>query len=141
MEVIKRAIMKRLAEVYPDMPVYVEQVEPSFTRPCWFVLEQSGSQAKELGNRYKRTALFEIQFFPALDSLVPRTQCNGVADQLYGALEVTEWEGRMYRGSGLRHEVMDGVLHFFITYQIPFLAEKPPGMKMQSLNQEVQHGT
>jgi hypothetical protein len=141
MEAIRHAITKRLSSLYPDVLIYEERMEQGFSEPCFFVYQLSGGQAKDMGRRYKRSALFNVQYFPNPGGLVKKSQCHGMAEQLYGALELTEWEGSTYRGNGLRHEVVDDVLHFFCAYQVHLMADKPPTEKMQTLKQEVQHGS
>lgn len=135
MEKIKNAIISRLAARDPDLPIYDEQVKQGFHEPCFFVLQISSGQAKEVDRRYRRTLKFDVHYFPT-DSLEKKTECHRVAAQLYEQLEYVELGGSLYRGQKMQHEVVDDVLHFLVSFEIHLMRPKISVPKMRTLEQE-----
>lgn len=135
MEAIKNAIISRLVARDPELPVYDERVEQGFQEPCFFVLQLSGGQTKEVDRRYRRTLMFDVHYFPS-DSSEKKTECQRVATQLYELLEYVEWGGSLYRGHEMKHEVVDDVLHFFLSYNVHLIRQKATAAKMQHLEME-----
>lgn len=140
-EKIKYALIKQLASRDPELPVYDEQVQQGFQEPCFFVLMLNSGQTKEVDRRYRRALLFDVHYFPA-DTLDKKSECNKVAEQLYEQLEYVEYDGNLYRGQNMRHEVVGDVLHFFVSFDIHLMREKPSVPKMRTLEQEghIRHG-
>jgi hypothetical protein len=120
----------------PSYPKYDEQIKQGFTEPCFFVQQIDGSQQREVGRRYRRMLLFNTMFFPDPDSLIEKSVCQAMAERLYEKLEYIVWDGITYRGLRLRHEVIDDVLHFFMSFDIHLLRERPVAPKMQTIEQE-----
>lgn len=141
MEDIKNAIVNRLDSLNPEVPVYDERVEQGFQEPCFFVLQISSGQTKEVDRRYRRAMTFDVHYFPS-DSLEKKTECQQVADKLYEHLEYVEWGGNLYRGQKLQHEVVDDVLHFLVSFDIHLMRQKNSVSKMRTLEQEgqIRHG-
>jgi len=140
-EKIKYALIKQLASRDPELPVYDEQVQQGFQEPCFFVLMLNSGQTKEVDRRYRRALLFDVHYFPA-DTLEKKSECHRVAEQLYEQLEYVEYDGNLYRGQNMRHEVVGDVLHFFVSFDIHLLRKKPIVPKMRTLEQEghIRHG-
>lgn len=131
MEAIKNAIISRLVARDPELPVYDERVEQGFQEPCFFVLQVSSRQTKEVHRRYRRVMMFDVHYFPG--NLDKKTECQRVAEQLYEQLEYVEWGGILYRGHEMKHEIVDDVLHFFLSYSVHLIRQKANAAKMQHL--------
>lgn len=137
MEEIKNAITVRLGTKVTDIAIYDEKVQQGFEEPAFFVLPVTGGQSRGLNRRRVRTTLFDIHYFPPLD-VARREACERMAVQLYEWLEyVEDIEGNKYRGLDIRHEVVDEVLHFFVSFRVHLMKEKQPETKMQTIKQEV----
>lgn len=89
-----------------------------------------------LGKRYFRTNLFCIQYFPA--SKEKQRECNGVAERMYECLEyITIYgEDTPIRGTKVEHEVVDGVLNFFVNYDC-FIYKKEQQTPMEVVSAEI----
>ena len=59
-----------------------------------------------------------------------------MAEQLYDCLEYIQIAGGNCCGRRMRHEIIDGVLHFFVDYDFHVLRERPEEPKMQDLHVE-----
>ncbi|MEC0171656.1 phage tail terminator family protein [Paenibacillus graminis] len=135
MQDIKNALIKKLSLFTPEYPVYDEAVEQGMQQPCFFVLLMESSQAREINMRYRRFNSFDVHYFPHLHASASREECELMAERLYSGIEyVTGAEGG-YRGTGMRHEIVDGVLHFFVQYNYHLLRTQAPDVKMQSITQ------
>lgn len=130
---IRAAVFHRLAERFPDIKRYGEEIRQGFEEPCFFVKLLNASQTQELDIRYMRTHSFDIHYFPANDS---NEDAHAMAEQLYDALELIEYNGAKYRGIGMNHEIVDGVLHFFVDYNFMVKRVVPDVPAMGSLEQE-----
>ena len=125
------AVMAALKQNYPDIKIYGDEIKQGFQEPCFFVKVFPVEHIRELGERYLRAHSFDIHYFA--DSAEDQ---HVMAEQLYEKLEYISLLNGVCRGSNLKHEIVDGVLHFFISYDFHVLKEKVEGIKMQTLSQE-----
>lgn len=96
--------------------IHMEEIEQGLEEPCFFIFCLNPTNDQFLGNRYFRTNLFCIQYFPATEE--KQRECNHVADRLYECLEYITMDGdnKPIRGTKRNCEVVDGILHFFVNY-------------------------
>jgi hypothetical protein len=132
---VNNGIAKVLDSIFPAYPVYDEATEQGMKQPCFFVLLLEGSQSKEINRRYRRFNSYDIHYFPSPDSLTPREECEAIAERLYSDMEYVTGEEGGYRGTGMRHEIVDGVLHFFVQYNYHLIRTKAPDVKMQTMTE------
>ena len=99
-----------------DFTIYTEQIKQGLKTPCFFIQLVSPANIKLVGNRYMRENLFDIHFFPASNE--PNAECYQMQDSLYLALEYITVDGDLLRGIRMRGEFVDGVLHFFVNYNM-----------------------
>jgi hypothetical protein len=127
---VREGVMGALNAKFPDTPVYGEQIKQGFTEPCFFVKLLEGAQEKQLGRRRKRHHTFDIHYFGSTNAAL-----HDMADQLYTCLEYIEAGGALCRGTDTTHEIVDGVLHFFVQYKLHVMSERPADPVLQSLEQ------
>jgi hypothetical protein len=133
---ILNGILGKLDELDPDLPKYVEQVKQGFDEPAFFVMQLISGQTKGMDRRYKRSLLFNVHYFPNPDSLTKKEDCRTMGERLYEALEYINVNGPV-RANDMKYEVVDEVLHFFLSFSVHLMKEKPTGTKMLNLEQEV----
>lgn len=126
--------MNALYTHFPDIERYGEEIKEGLDPPCFFVKMLNGSQNQELDRRYMRNHFFDIHYFSKDDE---NTDLNDMAENLYDKLELIEIEGVKYRGTGMNHEIVNRVLHFFVEYNFHVYREKPIVPTMQELDKEV----
>lgn len=131
---VRRAVMSALAARFPDTRVYGERNEQGFVAPAFFVFMFPVFHTKELDRRYLRTHSFDIHYFPAGEYV--NDEMHDVAEQLYDTLEIINVKGKPSRGTAMRHEIVDGVLHFFVDYTFHVVRPKPDDPKMRELDVE-----
>ncbi|BBI32041.1 phage tail terminator family protein [Cohnella abietis] len=133
---VLNGVTRALAEHFPDMPRYGEEIKQGLDAPCFFIKLFPTSQTREVGRRYLRTHTFDIHYFPnpAIDE---NEDAHDIAEQLYSKLEYLLVGNGQCRGTRMRHEVIDGVMHFFVSYDFHIMRPAPQLPKMQSIEQEV----
>lgn len=132
---IRDGVMAALHSCFPAVKIYGEEIRQGFQEPCFFVKLIRGEQAQELGSRYRRIISFDIHFF-AEQSQGKNRSMHDVAEVLYDILELINVDQQSYRGTGMRHEIMDGVLHFFVDYNFAVQKETEEVPLMEELIQE-----
>ena len=96
--------------------IYTEDVEQGLSEPCFFIAVLEAQQVRIIGNRYMLTAVLDVHYFPS--EKAKNKEMQDVASRLYKVLErITFLDGDMLNGFELKWEVVDDVLHFFVTYK------------------------
>ncbi len=132
---LRGAVIARLAARHPDVVVSGETDEPAPAEARCFVRLASAAQARLTGNRYRRTAAFEVRY--AAPGATPEA-LHGMAEALYDDLERVELpgDGRSLRGDGLGHEIVEGALRFTASYAFDVVRSRIEAPKMGRLEQE-----
>lgn len=118
--------------------IYWEDVEQDLKEPCFFIQCLEAGNNLFRGKRYYHTHQFCIQYFPASTD-TPRAECEAAAEQLYSALEwlALHEEETLLGGKKMRHKTVDGVLHFFVNYDL-FVMKQADYNFMGKLNHTMQ---
>ena len=96
--------------------IYTESVEQGLIEPCFSILCLNPTINQVLGKRYFRRNQFCIHYFPGSDE--KQSECNAVNERLMNALEIITVDGDLCRGIDMHCEVSDGVLSFFVNYDM-----------------------
>lgn len=94
-----------------------------------------------VGKRYERTNQFCIQYFP--QSAKKQRECADVAERMYDCLEyiTTDGDTKPIRGSKMNHQVVDGVLNFFVNYDFfTVKTEEQTPMETMTASTDVKEG-
>lgn len=121
---VKKGIIKKI-NTFRDKDIteiYSEGVKQDFKEPCFFIKEIRSSQNRELANRYKRGHFYDIHYFPNPKSSRKNAELRQMSEVLYDQMEYIEIAGKLTMGLDMTHEIVDGVLHFFVKY--PFYVYK-----------------
>lgn len=108
--------------------IYTETVKQGLEAPCFSILCVNPTSKQFLGNRYYRTNLFCIHYFPGTDE--PKAECMAVMERLYLALEYISVDGQLFRGTNMHGEMSDDALSFFVNYDTFVFREAEPTDKM-----------
>lgn len=140
---VRDSVMTILRQHFPGIPVYEEELQQGFDKPCFFVKLFPVSQNQLLGRRYQRLHTFAIDYFPAAvgegETNRQNEEMHGVAEQLYERMElipVLDGSNGLMRGTKMRHEMMDGALHFFVDYNVRLIKQTTHDPLMQTMEQE-----
>ena len=105
------------AEFGDDYTIYTESVEQGLNEPCFFLSCVNPASRVFLGKRYFKENKFCIQFFPS-DKERAKEECNSAAERLFSCLEYINIDGDLVRGTKMKCETADGILNFFVNYNL-----------------------
>lgn len=131
---IVNGIGLKLSKSFNGIDIHKEELEQGFEEPCFFIDLLNPSEKQIIGNRYLRSYLFDVVYFPKKKS---SEEIFEVLDKLYSVLEYIELDdGTLIRGIERSSREEDRILHFFITYEmfIYKLDEEKPKMKKLDVN-------
>ena len=134
----------RLKETFPDCRIYAEEdVSQDFEEPGFFIKDLEYFDEKIIGHRYELGYSLDVHFFPSrgreyrkLREMIPIISDALEYIKVIDPVHLNEF--RM-TGTGRRAEIVDGVLHFFVTYNTHFRKPAPdiPEMLTQEQNQSI----
>lgn len=127
-------ICEVLAEAFPSITIYTEQVKQGLKTPCFIISCVNPSNKHVRAERYRRNNLFSVQYIPQ-SGLDAKAECCIVLDALYQSLEYINISGDLTRGTGMSAEFTDGVLTFFVNYNM-FVRRKNQKDLMETLTVE-----
>lgn len=133
---IIEGISVTLFNVFGDQcQIYVMDTNQGLQEPCFLIQLLEVQRTPLLGNKSLRIAPFDILYFP--DRPDDNREMIRVAETLVHALRVIVLlDGTMKLGTGIRYEIQDNVLHFFVNYNFMEL-EQPDLILMQTLETDV----
>lgn len=128
---VRTGLLKALAQAFPGIDRYGEEIKEGLITPSFFVKILEPTHTQELNRRYVRELPFDVHYFADTnkDRIV-------VAEQLTSALETIQVNGRPIHGIKMSWEIIDEVLHFFVTYRMQVWKQKPNDPTMQTLDIE-----
>lgn len=113
-----------------DYTVYVEDVQQEFKTPAFFIALLDPSMEQLRSERYKLTLPFDIHYFGSGNMEAHSTLSKLMKDMEYITLVNTD----ILRGTSMNGQIVDGVLHFFVNYNVILVAERVQDF-MDSLEQ------
>lgn len=125
---VRTGVFQALEQAFPNIDRYGEEIKEGLTAPCFFVKLLEPAHTHELDRRYMRELPFDVHYFA--DTNKDRI---GMADELTSALETIQVNGRPLIGANMSWEIVDEVLHFFVTYRMQVWKPKPDDPTMQTL--------
>lgn len=128
---VKQGVLDALAARFPDFAVYEGEVPETPAASYFHVRLSPVTQQRQLGRRYRRTYSFEI----VLAAPTPDERLEA-ADALLDELVYIEVDGMPCRGSGLKHELVGGVLRVYAQYELQLVREEAEEPQMEKLAQE-----
>ena len=114
---------------------YTQDVKQGLKEPCFFVSCINPTHRLFRGKRYFKENQFCIQYFPQ-DKRQANEECNAVADRLFFCLEYVTVTGDLVRGPKMRSEIVDGVLNFFVNYDL-FVYKRTEENPMEDISSSV----
>lgn len=104
------------AEFGDNYKIYREVKKQGLREPCFFIQCLNPTKQLFLKKQYIRKNPFCIQYFPKTEQ--ENEECLAVAERLFLCLEYLVLEDRTVRGTQMRYELVDGILHFFVDYNM-----------------------
>ena len=123
-----------------DISIYHDALEQGFKAPCFFVQMISPAQEQFLNNRFTRTHVVDVVYFPKEKD--PSSEIASVTEKLFFWLKLIPLkdENGNTRASRPHAQIVDGVLHFIVNYDMTVYYEETPGDPMNEIevNQEAE---
>lgn len=111
--------------------IYQNNVQQGLKEPCFFIGLLKPSVRPLLGRRRIRTVPFDICYFPKTAG--DNREMQEAAEQMLDSLTfIRLGEGGLLHGSKMSWEIVDDMLHFFVTYSLTE-NELPQQTPMESL--------
>lgn len=129
------AISRTLDERF-GCPIHAEPVEQGLTPPCFIINIVDAESEPLLYKRSNRVYNFDVVYISKSGAY---SEMYSVADKLIAALNtVTMIDGTQLLAYDKRYEIVDGDMHFFMTYQMPVIeTEDKDPMESYSLSSEI----
>lgn len=115
--------------------IYANEVKQGLKEPCFFVSCINPTSRLFFDKRYFQENAFCIQYFPA-DANREKEECNEVTERLFLCLEWLTVAGDLVMGTKMRSETADGILSFFVNYDMFVYIRKNEAPAMEELKQE-----
>lgn len=116
--------------------IYTESIEQGLKEPCFFISCLSPTNKVFFGERYFRTNQMCIQYIPTNTS-VEKEECNAVVERLFNCLEYITVGEDPVRGSKMNSEIIDGILNFFVNYDLFIMKLKNEEVAMNEILKNV----
>jgi hypothetical protein len=129
--IIDSIAIKLNQEFGDSYSIYTESVEQGLNEPCFFIFLLPSSQDQVVGKRYLRKQPFDLHFFPG--TKYKNKEILDVVDRLNDAMEFVTLDTNVIHGTNIHHEVVDGVLHFFVDYNFHVIKSEVPEDSMENL--------
>lgn len=136
---LKKGIIATLKKEFSDLAVYGERVEQGFLKPSFFVSLKNAGGRREIGRRRRRSAEFDIHYYPA-DGAKRNEAMYAMGDRLLELFESVETGDGPLRPADARYEIVDDVLHFFVSFRWFALAEEAAVSTVAKIDTEVING-
>lgn len=131
---IQTAISIKLHQAFgSSYKKYMDEVPQGFITPAFLIQFLNLEHIRQIGDRWKVTTLFNVQYFPQNGS----SEASNMTLKAQQALkEITLLNGSLMLGTGSNSEVIDGIAHNFIRFNF-FLEDVEEKIFMGSLSQGV----
>ena len=114
---------------------FKNEIPQDLNPPCFYIKCIEPGVKKYIGTRYLRRNHFVIQYFPSTGDR--KGECYRIGEEMLECLEVIQVDHYSLRGTEMRFDVVDGVLHFFVDYNAFVRKEAGDQDAMESMSEEV----
>ncbi|MBD3917628.1 hypothetical protein H8B09_02600 [Paenibacillus sp. PR3] len=132
---IRDSVVGLLAESFPGTVIYTETMGQE-TTPCFQMTDCSVTYNRIMGRRYARVYAFDIRYFPSGSSPEPIQDASQIAERLAEVMEYIPLGRGKLRGSGMRHEMVEGVMHFYFEIRMHVFKKQQSAPKMAAMDME-----
>jgi len=133
---VRDSVVGALAESFPGVAIYTESISPGLMEPHFRVTDFSVTHNRIMGPRYVCVYAFKIQYYPSSNSSEPIREACTVAERLVEALEYIPMESGRLRGTGMRYEMVEGVMYFFFDIKMDVMKQEQSGPAMAAMDME-----
>jgi hypothetical protein len=133
-EIIDGIAIRLNQEFGDDFAIYTESVEQGLNEPCFFIFMLQPSQEQVIGKRYFRQQPFDVHYFPSTKD--KNSEIVDVIDRMQDCLEYIQVGSDTLRGTSINFEVVGGILHCFVNYNMYVIKQADPEDPMETIQVE-----
>ena len=123
------------AEFGDKYKIHREEKRQGLKEPCFFIQCLNPTEELFFWKRYFWKNQFCIQYFPE-NKLHGKEECYAVGERLFSCLEYLDVGGDLVMGTKRKYEVVDGILHFFVNYDLFVYKVAEPVPFMEEVSSE-----
>ncbi len=116
-EIMEAVSLALNAEFGDGYRCYIEEISQELNNPCFFIQCLNPTDKLFFGKRYFRSNQFCIQYFPE-ETHHRNQECHAVGERLFSCLEYLNGGDDLVMGTKLTYEITEGILHFFVNYDM-----------------------
>ncbi len=139
---LQNALAKKINLIFENKyPIHKDKMQQDLDKPCFFIKKINGEQTRDVGqeNRF----YWDKQHFDII-GLTPNGESsilNEMSENLYELEYITLSDETLLRAESMRHEIVNGDLHFFIDYNISIKKGENDSISMENydMNSEVRN--
>ena len=135
-EAISRAIYNEFGSGYE---IYKEDIPQGFKEPCFSIFHILGTSDRKSPNRYLRKNRFDVHYFPK-SGRNEKSEMQEVAERLFLCLEYINVLDNPCEGTKMSPEIVEGVLHFFVSYDFFVKKQLDDDNPMIEMKSEIKNG-
>ena len=124
------------AEFGDEYMIYREEIKQDLQEPCFFISCINPVERLVRKTKYFRENLFCIQYFPR-DANRKNEECYEVAERIFASLRWLDVAGDSVMGTNMRYEITEGILHFFVNYNMFVDRAVVPATRMEEIAEAV----
>ena len=117
------------AEFGDKYKIHREEKRQGLKEPCFFIQCLNPTEELFFWKRYFRRNQFCIQYFPE-EEYHRNQECHAVGERLFSCLEYLDVDGDPVMGTEMKYEITDGLLHFFVNYDMFVYKVAPAAVEM-----------
>lgn len=132
-DIIKAICAAIYSEFGEEYTIYTEAVAQDVQTPCFFVICTQPKLNRYMDNEYYQEIPVVVQYLPENTDNY-RCECNDVFEQLSLNLDTISFEDSCVHGTDTRGEIIDGVLNFFVDYNMMVYKSTEPKTTMRKFS-------
>lgn len=113
--------------------IYTEAVAQDAQTPCFFVICTQPKLNRYMSDEYYQEIPIVVQYLPQ-NTENYRSECEDVFERLSLNLDTISFEGSCVHGADTHGEIIDGVLNFFVDYNMMVYKNTEPKARMEKIS-------
>lgn len=136
-EIVKGIAIQLNATFGDEYRAYQNDVAQGLVAPCFFIRVVSAGLAQMAGGRSRQHNTFDVMYFPEVPG--SNAELCAMGDALLVCLAyITLPAGDLLRGTEMRYEIVDDILHLFVRFS--HIRRKPVEDPIMEILEEVEVG-
>lgn len=132
-DIIKAVCAAIYSEFGEEYTIYTEAAAQNTQVPCFFVICTQPKLNRYMDNEYYQEIPIVVQYLPQ-NTENYRSECEDAFERLSLNLDTISFEDSCVHGTDTRGEIIDGVLNFFVNYDMMVYKNTEPKAPMRKFS-------